>query len=82
MKVIVCMAVTFLLKEEWRVEMTNREKIQKMNTEELAFLLAYFSTCDHCVFVEEECERMIKNQEIKCEEGIARWLGKEVETQK
>ena len=31
--------------------MTNKERIQSMDTQQLAFLLSYFSTCDHCVFI-------------------------------
>ena len=62
--------------------MTNKEKIQKMSTKELAFLLSYFSTCDHCVFVEDDCAKKVKCSEINCEKGIAKWLELEEETQK
>lgn len=54
--------------------MTNQGKIQSMNTRELAALFAYFSTCDHCVYVEEDCIKKIKSKEIRCEDGIAKWL--------
>ena len=57
--------------------MTNKEKIQSMSTEELAFLLSYFSTCDHCIYIETECARK-PNYEIHCEDGIAAWLEQEV----
>ena len=60
---------------------TNKERIQSMSTEELAFLLSYFSTCDHCVFVEDECATK-PNYKIHCEKGIAVWLEQEVNTQK
>lgn len=59
-------------------QMTNKEKIQSMSTEELAFLLSYFSTCDHCIYIETECARK-PNYKIHCEEGIAAWLEQEVE---
>ena len=61
--------------------MKNIDKIQSMTTKELAFLLSYFSTCDHCVFNEEDCVRKIYNHEINCEEGIAKWLEKDEQTQ-
>lgn len=54
--------------------MTNKERIQSMSTQELAFLLSYFSTCDHCVFSEEDCMKKIRNHEIDCEKGISLWL--------
>ena len=57
-------------------QMTNKEKIQSMSTEELASLLSYFSTCDHCIYIETECARK-PNYEIHCEEGIAAWLEQE-----
>lgn len=60
--------------------MTNKEKIQSMNTQELAFLLSYFSTCDHCVFIEKDCMTKIRNKEVPCEEGIAAWLELEEDT--
>lgn len=62
--------------------MTNRERIQSMKTQELAFLLSYFSTCDHCVFSEEDCVKKIKTKEINCEKGIALWLDLEESTTK
>ena len=61
--------------------MTNKERIQSMSTEELAFLLSYFSTCDHCIFVEDECA-IKPNYKIHCEKGIAAWLEQEVTAQK
>lgn len=72
-----------LIKEDKKLQnssckrMTNKEKIQSMSTEELAFLLSYFSTCDHCVYIETECARK-PNYEIHCEDGIAAWLEQEV----
>ena len=65
------------LRNESCKHMTNKEKIQSMSTEELAFLLSYFSTCDHCVYIETECARK-PNYEIHCEDGIAAWLEQEV----
>ena len=61
--------------------MTNKEKIQSMSTEELAFLLSYFSTCDHCIYIEDECA-IKPNYKIHCEKGIAAWLEQEVTVQK
>lgn len=60
--------------------MTNKERIQSMDTQQLAFLLSYFSTCDHCVFIEEDCMKQIRNKEILCEKGIADWLELEEST--
>ena len=57
--------------------MTNKERIQSMSTEELAFLLSYFSTCDLCVFIEDVCATK-PNYKIHCEKGIAAWLEQEV----
>lgn len=60
--------------------MTHKEELQNMSTSELAFLLAYFSTCDHCVFAEEDCMKEIRANRVSCEEGIAKWLESEVGT--
>lgn len=62
--------------------MTNKEHIQSMNTQQLAFFLSYFSTCDHCVFSEEDCMKKIMAKEIDCEKGIALWLELEEGTRK
>ena len=61
--------------------MTNKERIQSMSTEELAFLLSYFSTCDHCIYIEDECATK-PNYKIHCEKGIAAWLKQEITVQK
>lgn len=60
----------------------NIERIQSMDTKQLAFLLAYFSTCDHCVFSEDDCRKKIRNHEINCEKGIALWLDLEEDATK
>lgn len=45
-----------------------------MSAEKLAFLLSYFSTCEHCVYEEEDCVKKVYNHEINCQEGIKKWL--------
>lgn len=62
---------------EVTTNMTNKERIQSMDTQQLAFLLSYFSTCDHCIFIEEDCMKKIRNKDIPCEKGIAAWLEQE-----
>lgn len=58
---------------------TNIMAIREMSVQELASLLSYFSTCDHCVYREEDCMKKIRTREIDCEKGIALWL-EQVET--
>ena len=63
-------------------QVTNKEYIQSMSTEELAFLLSYFSTCDHCVYTSRDCMSYIRKKEPICEKGIALWLEQERKAQK
>lgn len=54
--------------------MKNIDYLKSMNIEELAKKLAYFSTCEHCVYSEEDCVKKIFTYELDCEEGIKKWL--------
>lgn len=57
--------------------MKNIDHIKNMSTKEMAIMLAYFSTCDHCVNSEDDCIKKVIAKEIDCEEGIAKWLESE-----
>ena len=59
--------------------MKNIEKIKNMDSRKMAFLFAYFSTCDHCVNYEDDCIKKRITSGLDCEEGIEKWLESECE---
>lgn len=57
--------------------MTNKKRIQTMNTEELAFFLKYFSMCECCPHDPVKCAEIKNAKEVPCEKGLSIWLESE-----
>ena len=58
--------------------MTNKEKIQKMDTDELSQFLLANDDCDMCIRKDERsCLYFTDNTDWQCKEGIAEWLEEE-----
>ena len=58
--------------------MTNKDKIQKMDTDELSQFLLANDDCDICSRKDEpNCLYFVENTDWQCKESIAEWLEEE-----